>query len=81
MKGYAFQIYVLADGGEHDCVGAGDTNSWPTSVASQTLPLRGPWPYGITVQLVPEAKIDSSSHVLKLDILYLLCFPLLLLHF
>ncbi len=37
--------------------------SWPTSVASQTLPpVRVPWPYSITVQLVPESKFDLVSH-------------------
>ena len=65
MKRSAFRI-------ECPCAGraARGTISWPTSVASQTLPpVRVPWPYGITLPLVSESKFDFTSHVLARSLL------------
>ena len=32
------------------------------TISGRRPPVRVPWPYGITVQLVPESKIDCISH-------------------
>ena len=71
MKRYAFRINVpTRDGRRARLRRCGGHISWPTSVASQTLPpVRVPWPYGITVQLVPSVEIDSLSHVLARSLL------------
>ena len=34
------------------------------TISGRRPPVRVPWPYGITVQLVPESKFGSASHVL-----------------
>ena len=57
-----------ADRGEHDCVGAGDPSHGRRVLLRKLCPLCGSicgvnsWPYGITVQLVPESKFDLASH-------------------
>ena len=65
MKGFAFRIYVPARDG-----GTGDHLMADECCFANSAPCTGPicgansWPYGITVQLVPESKIDCASHVL-----------------
>ena len=59
---------VTQTGGEHDCVGAGDTSQADECCFANSAPCAGPicgansWPYGITLQLVPESKFDLASH-------------------
>ena len=71
MKGFAFRIYVPArDGGEHDCVGAGDTSQADECCFANSAPCAGPicgansWPESITCPLTSESKFDLASHVL-----------------
>ena len=39
------------------------------TISGRRPPVRDPWPYGITVQLVPESKFDFTSHVLARSLL------------
>ena len=52
MKRSAFRIYCPA------------RTAARGTISGRRPPVRVPWPYGITVQLVPESKFDSASHVL-----------------
>ena len=63
-------LMSCADGGKHDCVGAGDPSHGRRVLLRKLCPLCGSicgansWPESITCPLTSDSKIDCVSHVL-----------------